>query len=102
MVTDQPTPCTRRPEHWDLDVLVHSPTAAQQSLMACLRCPALQSCRQDLADSGVSPRGLIWAAGAYDDNGERIPAHALTAYLRRRPPRRDGRASGNPTPGAAA
>ncbi|MEY1677813.1 hypothetical protein AB4Z55_26935 [Gordonia sp. ABKF26] len=102
MISEQPTPCAGQPEQWDLDVLVHSPASAHQSLVACLRCPALQACRQDLAVSGVAPRGLIWAADAYGDDGERIPVHALLAYLRRRPRRCESAPSGKPTAGAAA
>lgn len=97
MVIEQPTPCARRPAHWDLDFLVHSPATATQSLVACLSCPALRACRQDLTESSITPRGLIWAADAYDDDGDRISAQSLVAYLRRRP-----KHARRTVPGAAA
>ena len=79
-VTDGRLPCARNPRGWDTDVASTGQLLA--AIDACKSCPFFASCEEQ---AQVGPaRSMVWAAVAYDRDGEPIKISALSAWVRTR------------------
>ncbi len=79
-VTDGRLPCAQNPRGWDTDVASTGQLLA--AIDACKSCPFFASCEEQ---AQVGPaRSMVWAAVAYDRDGEPIKISALSAWVRTR------------------
>ena len=78
--TDERLPCTRNPRGWDTDVASTGQLLA--AIDTCKSCPFLVTCEEQ-AQEGPA-RSMVWAAVAYDRDGEPIGISGLSAWVRTR------------------
>ncbi|SEB45915.1 hypothetical protein SAMN04490220_0914 [Rhodococcus jostii] len=78
--TDDRLPCTPNPRGWDTDVASTGQLLA--AIDACKSCPFLATCEEQ-AQEGPA-RSMVWAAVAYDRDGEPIGISGLSAWVRTR------------------
>ena len=78
--TDERLPCTRNPRGWDTDVASTGQLLA--AIDTCKSCPFLVTCEEQ-AQEGPA-RSMVWAAVAYDRDGDPIGISGLSAWVRTR------------------
>lgn len=78
--TDDRLPCTRNPQGWDTDLASTGQLLA--AIDACKGCLFFATCAEQ-AREGETP-SMVWAAVAYDQDGDPIRISALAAWVRTR------------------
>jgi hypothetical protein len=72
--------CRRDPSAWDVDS--STPDELRRSARDCVyRCPLYARCRAAVVVGAVTPRSMVWAGRAYDQDGDVVdldrPGHKV-------------------------